>query len=187
VLGALQAEYRHGRAFALKAWLLGPAVMLLGLGGIVGLVLAPPDDRAGFWTMAVCWLLALCLAALGGALPVAWLRGRSLRVQVYEHGVVQVLRGQRSQVLWNDVERLRIEAMSLQMNGIPAGGMRVYHLEPRVGPALQQLPGRHRKAGGRAGAAGVGAAGPAHEGRARFATVPNAHLLLTELARRAAR
>jgi hypothetical protein len=137
VLGALQAEYRHGRAFALKAWLLGPAVMLLGLGGIVGLVLAPPDDRAGFWTMAVCWLLALCLAALGGALPVAWLRGRSLRVQVYEHGVVQVLRGQRSQVLWNDVERLRIEAMSLQMNGIPAGGMRVYHLEPRVGETLR--------------------------------------------------
>jgi hypothetical protein len=34
VLGALQVEYRNGRSFALKALLLGPAVLLLGLGGV---------------------------------------------------------------------------------------------------------------------------------------------------------
>ena len=136
-LGALHDEYRNGRAFALKALLLGPAVMLLGLGGIAALVLLPPDPRADFWTMAVCWSLALGLASLGGLLPIYWFSVRSLRIQVYEHGIVQVVRGKRIQVLWDEVERLRIEAVSVRMNGIPAGSMRIYRVGTSAGEQLR--------------------------------------------------
>ena len=136
-LGQFLGEYRNGRAFALKAWLLGPFVMSVGGVLLVAGLLDKNSDQAGPATMVFAIALCVGIIALGALLPIVWLRNLSLRVRLYERGLSRQVRGQEQRMRWVEVERYFRAGVSVSMHGIPVGTARQFTLENARGESIK--------------------------------------------------
>jgi hypothetical protein len=134
-LGALEREY--GRTTSRRTTILVVVGLLLicpiGL-GMLGLIAADPPTNTGDWVAAIT--MAVTFLAIG-ALPTAfWLFHRPTRVRLHEHGLVITRRRFHRSVRWDEVHTIRLQLLSLSVNGVPAGTNCKCALHTSTGPPL---------------------------------------------------
>jgi hypothetical protein len=121
-----------------KFWLI-PLGVVMAAGGLFT-SLGPflfPDPRLSTGGAVVIAILGLMLTLLGAMASVRIWRQRKRRVDVYEHGVVEQVGTQRTEILWDEVSSLVCERVQLvQAVGLVSQSIARFCLKTKTGKVL---------------------------------------------------